>query len=166
MVPPSRYITTVSISVAVTGSLSITFSALTGAAFAAPASAIAPTTSPRIPRILFPPNFRAPILTACRAEEQGPSRYALLLQFQHRRAFLVARQQFGMDAVGRIEADLARLEIVDDALAVRGGGFQRAGVAIGHHHIFVVEMHGRGLSRQPGVAPCHHPVIVQSLDHA
>src|SRR5258708_31749630 len=89
--------------------------------------------------------------------------YVSLLQLRNNRPLRSADQRFRMRSVALVEPGGSRRVLIDYGFSVRGGRTQVAVFKKIHYDVFVVEVHGRGYIRLPGVIPHDHARIFEKL---
>src|ERR1700722_7120776 len=88
-----------------------------------------------------------------------------LFQFGNDGMLRTVEQQLGVSAIAAIEADVAKLIIINGGFAVRRRRLQWAGCLKHHQRVLVVEMHGSRLMQPPRVVPDHDRSVFQQFPH-
>ena len=85
------------------------------------------------------------------------------LQLCNDRVLFSPDQSFKVRTVALIESDFPRGVRSHHIFAVRSRGFQVAVLEKQHHNVFIVEVHGRGHARLPGIIPHNDPLVLQQF---
>src|ERR1700722_10862764 len=88
-----------------------------------------------------------------------------LFQFGNDGMLHTADQQLAVRAIAAIEADVAKLVVIDGGFAVGRRRLQWAGCLKHDQRVLVVEMHGGRLMQPPSVVPDHDLIVFQQFPY-